>query len=51
MSRTRRRAYTGAKRYVRSCRNHGSCDYCKNTRTHTERVRLQIAKEKERERV
>ena len=29
-----RQPYRGSKRFDRSCRNHGSCDYCKSNRTH-----------------
>lgn len=39
MSRTRKRAYTGSKRFDRSCRNHGSCPWCTRNRTiHTLRL-------------
>ncbi len=34
MARTKRRPYTKSKRFDRSCRNHGNCDYCKSNRTH-----------------
>jgi 5-methylcytosine-specific restriction endonuclease McrA len=37
MSRTRRKSYTKSKRFDRSCRNHGSCSYCVNTRTYQDR--------------
>lgn len=41
MSRTNKRDYTGAKRFDRSCRNHGGCDYCVSTRMRQDRaVRL-----------
>lgn len=29
-----RRQYRGAKACDRTCRNHGSCDWCKNDRTY-----------------
>lgn len=32
MSRTNKRDYTGSKRFDRSCRNHGGCDYCASNR-------------------
>jgi hypothetical protein len=32
MSRTRRRAYTRSKRFDRSCRNAGSCPWCRRAR-------------------
>lgn len=28
----KRREYSGSKRFDRSCRNHGGCGYCENTR-------------------
>lgn len=34
MSRTRKRAYTGSKRFDSSCRCHGGCDWCRNNRLH-----------------
>ena len=30
-----RKPYKGAKSHVRSCRNHGSCSYCKSNRLHS----------------
>jgi len=32
-----RHPYRGAKRYDRSCRPNGSCDYCRNNRLHADR--------------
>ena len=32
MSRTRRKAYTGSKRFDKTCRNNGSCPYCRDNR-------------------
>lgn len=29
-----RKPYFGSKQFDTSCRNHGSCDYCKGNRTH-----------------
>lgn len=46
MTRTQRKPYTKSKRFDKTCRNHGSCSYCKNTRTHTENVRARISAEK-----
>ena len=46
MSRTLRKPYTKSKRFDSTCRNHGSCNYCKATRTHTEAVRARISAEK-----
>ncbi len=34
MSRTRKQAYTGSKRFDYSCRCHGSCGYCRGNRLH-----------------
>ena len=36
MSRTRRHKLTGAKAFSCSCRNHGSCPYCRSNRTYNE---------------
>ena len=33
MSRTRKSPYTGSKRFDKTCRNHGSCPYCRDNRT------------------
>ncbi len=30
----KRKPYSGAKSVCRTCRNHGSCDYCKSNRLH-----------------
>ena len=40
-----RRAYTGSKRFDRSCRNNGSCGYCKGNRTHQARKAEEKAKQ------
>lgn len=32
MSRSKKRPYTGSKRFDRSCRNHGGCPWCENNR-------------------
>ncbi|TXG77388.1 hypothetical protein E6Q11_02910 [Candidatus Dojkabacteria bacterium] len=40
-----RRPYTGAKSFDRSCRNHGSCRYCLNNRTHRNNTRIEASKE------
>lgn len=34
----KRKPYRGAKAITCSCRNHGSCDYCKNNRLHKHKV-------------
>lgn len=31
---TCKRPYTGSKRFAHSCRNHGSCGYCRDQRTY-----------------
>lgn len=33
MARTIRNAYTGSKRFDKSCRAHGGCGYCEGNRT------------------
>jgi hypothetical protein len=43
MARTRRKPYTKSKRFDRSCRNHGGCPYCLNTRTYNDRRRRRAA--------
>lgn len=35
MSRTYRHEITGSKARLRSCRNHGSCPWCRHNRTYT----------------
>jgi hypothetical protein len=37
LARTRRKPYTKSKRFDRTCRNHGSCGYCRNNRTYFDR--------------
>lgn len=49
MSRTRKRPYTKSKRFDTSCRCHGSCSYCRDSRTHTDHKRRQAAQEQVRE--
>ena len=41
-----REMYRGSKAFDRACRNHGSCDWCRNGRTFGNRKRETIAKEK-----
>lgn len=43
MARTRKRAYTGGKRYSVGCRNHGSCGYCAGNRQHADVKRAESA--------
>lgn len=40
-----RRAYRKAKAVDTSCRNHGSCPYCRANRTFNSRKKLDAAKE------
>ena len=35
----KRKKYRGAKRFDRSCRNHGGCPYCEEGRQHNSKVR------------
>jgi 5-methylcytosine-specific restriction endonuclease McrA len=44
-----REEYRKAKRFDRSCRNHGSCPYCQGNREHSNKKRELSAKEKEKE--
>ena len=41
----RRRPYKGAKAIDRSCRNHGSCPWCKENRTISDKKREPIIEE------
>ena len=34
MGKTIRKEYTGSKRYDKTCRNSGSCDYCNGNRNY-----------------
>ena len=43
----RRKPYRGSKRYDRTCRNHGACDYCRGNRMHKHRLRELAAQESE----
>lgn len=38
----RRKPYTDVRRFVRSCRNHGSCGWCRSDRTRNKRLVNQI---------
>jgi hypothetical protein len=42
-----RKPYRKAKRWVKGCRNHNSCDYCRGNRLHRNRKALAKAKEGE----
>ena len=39
----KRKPYRGAKAVDCTCRNHGSCSYCAENRTHFDRKRRQVA--------
>jgi hypothetical protein len=42
----KRKPYRKSKRFDRTCRNHGSCDYCKSNRTvQSKKVELAIKEE------
>lgn len=48
---TYKRPYTGSKRFDHSCRNHGSCGYCRDQRTYNlrkmiEAIKIEIEQEK-----
>lgn len=38
-----RKPYIGGKSIDRTCRNHGSCDWCKDNRLHASKVQKEIA--------
>lgn len=44
-----RKPYTGGKAIDRTCRNHGSCDYCRENRLHASKVQQGIADAKLKE--
>lgn len=47
-SKEQRRPYRGAKAIDRTCRNHGSCEWCKENRTHkNDKRKLQQTQELE----
>lgn len=37
-----RKPYRGSKNFARSCRNHGSCGWCRDNRTHKNARRAPI---------
>jgi 5-methylcytosine-specific restriction endonuclease McrA len=43
MSKTLRKPYTKSKRFDKTCRNHGSCAYCKSNRMYSTKKRLVAA--------
>ena len=46
---SRRKPYRGAKAIDATCRNHGSCDWCKGNRTHKDDKRELAAEQELRE--
>lgn len=44
-----RKPYTVGKAIDRTCRNHGSCDYCRENRLHASKVQQEIADAKLKE--
>lgn len=44
-----RKPYTGGKAIDRTCKNHGSCDYCRENRLHASKVQQEIADAKLKE--
>lgn len=44
-----RKPYTGGKAIDRTCRNHGSCDYCRENGLHASKVQQEIADAKLKE--
>lgn len=49
MSRTNKRAYTGAKRFDTSCRCHGGCSWCRENRLRRDKKYRNAADEQLRE--
>lgn len=45
----KRKPYRGTKAIDPTCRNHGSCDYCRRNREHKTKVRKEAMDENERE--
>lgn len=41
--------YKGSKSFDHTCRNHGTCKYCKDNRLHKFKIREQIANDKLKE--
>lgn len=44
-----RRPYRKSKRFDRTCRPGGSCGYCRDNREHNDKMRLQAARDAEKE--
>ena len=41
-----RKRYYGSKRFDRTCRNHGSCDFCKGNHLYSVKKALETAEQK-----
>ena len=48
-NKTKRKPYRGSKSFDYSCRNHGTCDWCKRNRTYKNVKRELQSKEYEKE--
>lgn len=44
LGKERRKSYRKAKSISKSCRNHGSCDYCLNNRLYTHKKEQKLLK-------
>ena len=42
----RRKQYRGSKRIDKTCRNHGSCDYCKGNRLYSSKKAMDAVNDK-----
>jgi hypothetical protein len=49
MSRSIKRPYRKSRRFDKTCRNHGSCSYCRNNRLYSSNKKLIDEKEEEEE--
>lgn len=45
----RRKAYQDSRRFDKSCRNHGGCDFCKDNRLYSSNKALEAAKQQMKE--
>lgn len=45
MSRTFKKSYTKSKKFDKTCRNHGSCSYCKKNRTYKNDKKVSLKEE------
>ena len=49
MSRTRKKPYSGSKKLDKTCRNHGGCNHCRDSRTYQERKAKEAAEQQKKE--